>query len=168
MAVQVSATTGVAIGLSTLGAAAELVGLLLVVREIANDRERGRRLLLKLEAPPSPERHYPPRFTPSMSPPEYANPAWSQSMHVEGVIRHVRQLEAAVGNGFIGLRKTMDAEVDGAVHQLAQDAAERDRELADGLRYVLAGSTRDRVIGVVLLAVGIVLGLAGSVVGNLA
>jgi hypothetical protein len=40
-------------------------------------------------------------------------------------------------------------------------------ELRDGLRYVLAGSTRDRWIGVALLGSGVILSGVGSVAGNI-
>jgi hypothetical protein len=40
-------------------------------------------------------------------------------------------------------------------------------ELRDGLRYVLAGRTRDRWIGVALLGSGVILSGVGSVAGNI-
>jgi hypothetical protein len=73
-------------------------------------------------------------------------------------------IEAQVANAFIKMRKALDAELDQSVDVLRGEAADSDNELRRHLRYVLAGSIRDRAIGAGLLGVGIVLTTLGSVV----
>jgi hypothetical protein len=138
-----------------------------VRREISSDRARAKDLLADLEDPARLERSYPAPVFPSLAPPEYANTAWAPSMHMRGLTEHVERLEVEVANAFLQFKKMTDAALDGAAEAIRQDLAKRDAELAEGLRYVLAGSTRERVIGVGLLVVGIVLGTAGSVIGNI-
>jgi hypothetical protein len=67
----------------------------------------------------------------------------------------------------VKLKRTTDAELDQAIEQIQRDVADRNAELRDGLRYVLAGSTPDQWIGVALLGSGVILSGVGSVVGNL-
>jgi hypothetical protein len=162
-----SAQAAVAIILSSAGGLSELLGLIVVAREIRSDRQRGERLLQRLDEPRRPERSYPPRMLGAGPTPEYANPVYATSMHLRGVINDLQQTKVAVANGFLGLRKAIDADIDAAVEVIERDVAERDSELRDGLRYVLAGSVRERWNGVMLLALGISLGAAGSVIGNL-
>jgi hypothetical protein len=52
-------TTDVAIVLATFGGLCEIAGILTVVREIASDRDRAKRMLSKPRNYTSPERHYP-------------------------------------------------------------------------------------------------------------
>jgi hypothetical protein len=77
------------------------------------------------------------------------------------------RLEADIANAFVKLKRTTDAELDQAIEQIQRDVADRNAEFRDGLRYVFAGSTRDRWIGVALLGSGAILPGVGSVVGNL-
>jgi Flp pilus assembly CpaE family ATPase len=156
----VNAAAVVATVLSSLGALCELAGLVLVVREIRSDRERGRRLLESLEQPARPNRTYPAPMRPALGAP-------LTGADMERTGDTFRRLEAGVANALLKLKRTTDAELDQAIEQVQRDVAERDAELRDGLRYVLAGSTRDRWTGVVLLGVGVILSGVGSVVGNL-
>jgi len=150
----------VATALSSLGALCELAGLVLVVREIRSDPERGRRLLESLEQPDRPNRTYPAPVQPALGPrTTYADTARTGETF--------RRLEADVANALAKLKRTTDAELDQAIERVQRDVAERDAELRDGLRYVLAGSTRDRWIGVVLLGAGVIVSGVGSGVGNL-
>ena len=89
-------------------------------------------------------------------------------MHIQGVVRQVQQLESAMEHALVGIKKLTDNELDNAVELIRRDLAERDADLRDGLAYVLAGSARDRIVGVGLLFTGIVLGVAGSILGNVA
>lgn len=162
-----SADAGAAIVLSSAGGACELLGLIVVAREIRSDRQRGERLLARLERPQHRHRSYPSRMLGAGPTPEYANPIYAPSMHVRGVIDDLQKTKVAIANGFLRLRETVDAELDSAIQAIQRDVAARDAELRDGLRYVLAGSIRERWNGVKLLTLGICLGTAGSVVGNL-
>jgi hypothetical protein len=137
----------------------ELIGLALVVSEIRNDRDRGRRLLNTLDRRERPERRYPGPVSPS--------PAATTWGEVQQSGQALRRLEAEMANALVKMKKVTDAELDQAMEAVQHDIAERDAELRDGLRYVLAGSARQRSIGVGLLAAGVVFAGAGSVLGNL-
>jgi hypothetical protein len=167
-----SASAAAAIALSALGGTAELLGLVMVWREIASDRERGTRLLRALEAREPPERTYPgPTIETSSLSAQWArmgSPAYGSATQMHEVAKQIHRLETGVGNALVKLKQITDAELDRAVQALEHEVAQRDAELRDGLRYVLAGSTRERTIGVGLLLLGIVLATAGSVIGNLA
>lgn len=91
----------------------------------------------------------------------------SHSTQVAETYREVQRLEARVSGALVKLKQITDAELDQAVERVQNDLAERDAELRDGLRYVLAGSTRDRIVGAGLLVGGIVLAAAGSVLSGL-
>jgi hypothetical protein len=66
------------------------------------------------------------------------------------------------------MRKQLDSELDKVADDLRRETAQSDDQLREELHYVLAGSISDRVKGAGLLGVGIVLAMAGSVVGTLA
>jgi hypothetical protein len=63
--------------------------------------------------------------------------------------------------------KAVDAGLDKLGNDVRNEMADADDVLRGHLHDVLVGSTRSRVIGVVLLGLGIVLAAAGSVVGTL-
>jgi hypothetical protein len=151
----------VGIGLSVAGAACELAGLGLVAFGIARDRSRARDLFTKRLPGRPPERSYPGRRGPSTPLASYGEPRASE------VSRQVARLEASVANVLIAMREAVDTELDRSVAALRQEIARNDDELRDNLSYLLAGSVRERVIGVVLLGLGILLALAGSIVGAL-
>jgi hypothetical protein len=159
--------TAVAIALSSIGGLLEAGGLILVVREIASDRNRGRELLRVLDAPRSPERHYPGRVSASPFTSELTNPAFTTPHHVRAIADRIQRDNASIANAFVALKKATDNELDNAIGLLQQDVLRRDAELRDGLRYVVAGSARDRMLGIALLGLGIVFGTAGSILGNL-
>jgi hypothetical protein len=87
---------------------------------------------------------------------------------LQSVVEHVQRLEASVANILIGVRRAVDTELDRSVENLRQEMAVQDDVLRDGLLEVLAGSIRDRWLGVLLLALGIVLAMAGSVLSTVA
>jgi hypothetical protein len=158
--------TALAIILSLAGGACELTGLTLVVREILSDRQRARRLLARLDAPRRPQRTYPgPMTAPPFPRPEYMSGLYGPRQQLEGVAKHIERNQAEVGNALVKLKKLTDQELDQAVERIQRDVAVRDAEVREGLRYLLAGSTRERTLGATLLALGIVLAAAGSVVG---
>jgi hypothetical protein len=151
--------TAAAIVLSSLGAVLELIGLALVVEEIRSDRERGRHFADALDQPGRPQRTYPAPVSSAVVQLTYRE--------LEQSGQALERFRAEVANGFIKLKKFTDAELDKAVEEIQRDIAERDAKLRDGLRYVLAGSTRQRVTGVGLLVAGVILAAGGSVLGNL-
>jgi hypothetical protein len=140
--------------------------VLLVVREIAADRRRARSLLAPQLPPKRPERSYPAPLAPSMSPPFHLGPAFAVSPG--DVMRYVQEIEASLGNVLIGMRKAVDTELDSSVQMLWDEVTAGDKLLRDNLRELLVGGIRDRTIGAGLVAVGIVLGTVGSILGNLA
>ncbi len=79
----------------------------------------------------------------------------------------IGKLGAAVVNAFIDMRKSLDAQLDQSVTDVRAEATVADNELREHLRYVLAGTIRNRVIGAVLLGAGILLEIAGALVGAL-
>ena len=115
-----------------------------------------------------PKRRYPPRFLRSTASPPYASPAFTTAHHVRGVIEHLQRTEAALVNAFLNVRKAVDADLDQAIGNVRREMEDNDEELRDSLRYVLVGSIRDRVVGAVLFALGVVFSVAGSVIGALA
>jgi hypothetical protein len=73
---------------------------------------------------------------------------------------------ASVHNTFIDVQKVTDADRDKLARELHREIARRDADLRGTLRYILAGSIKDRLVGVVLLGAGIVFGLIGSILGT--
>jgi hypothetical protein len=92
---------------------------------------------------------------------------YTSPQNIRGVTEDLQRVQARFANELVDLKKATDAELDQAISAVQQDVGERDAELRDGLRYVLAGSVRERAFGAVLLLVGIVLATVGSVLGNL-
>jgi len=72
-----------------------------------------------------------------------------------------------LANAMIDLRKALDTQLDSSVAELRQEAEVREAEIRSHLGYVLAGSIRERLIGVILLAAGIVLAVAANVLSAL-
>lgn len=155
-----------AIGFAVVGSVCELAGLAIVVRGILRDRDRARRLFVRQRRARPPERTYPGR---QMASP--LTPSWARPMHgdqLRAIVEYVSRMEASVADGLIGIRRAVDTELDNSVELLRREMAEQDGVLRDGLRDVLAGSIRDRWLGVVLLGLGIVFAMVGSVLGTLA
>jgi hypothetical protein len=161
-------TTAVAVTFAVLGGICELAGLAFVVVGIARDRRRARQLLARPGPPGPPARTYPAPAIATRATPEYASPAFSSSHHIRGVIEHMQRSEAAIANAFLAQRKSIDAALDEVIVTLRQEMTASDAEVRDAVRYVLAGSVRDRSVGVALLAVGIIFAVTGSVTGALA
>jgi hypothetical protein len=156
-----------AIVLSSLGAIAELAGLLLVASEIAADRKRAQEMLSTLGAFQRPNRQYPGRVASGgglRSP--YAGPYSNTKDQLDRIGRDLDRLARGMVNAVIDLRKIVDAQDDAVREEILNAVAARDAELRSHLRYVLVGGIRARVLGACLLALGIVLGAAGSILGN--
>jgi hypothetical protein len=161
----VTALSGI---LTAVGGGFELVGLGLVVKEIADDRARARRLFSPRRRKLKPRRRYPGRLS-------AGSLAGSRSNSMRPAATQQRELEAAtakmgaiLANGLIGMRKALDTQLDQSVDELRSEIEAADDEVREHLRYVLAGGVRDRVIGAGLLGVGIVLEIAGAIVSAFA
>lgn len=155
-----------AIVLTAFGGACELAGLWVVVRGIRQDRERAARLLVRRPRKTGPRRTYPGHQT--VSP---FTPRWLGGLHgnpARAIAEHVDRIEASVANGLIGIRRAADTELDNSVANLREEMAQQDDALRRILLDLLAGSIRDRWTGVALLGLGILLAVAGSIVGNVA
>jgi hypothetical protein len=79
----------------------------------------------------------------------------------------ITNLEAAVGNALIKLKKIIDEQDFRYAEAMYKAQVAGDNELRQRLRDVLTGSLKGRAWGAGLLAVGIVLGVAASVLSNL-
>jgi hypothetical protein len=153
--------------LTALGGACELTGLVLVIKEIADDRRQAKRLFVPRRVPAKPRRRYPGKALPrsgATSPFESMQTAARQQQALRAA---TSQIEAAMINAFIAMRKSLDTQHDTTVDQLHEEIRNFDNELREHLRYVLAGSIRNRLIGAVLLGVGILLEIAGALVAAL-
>ncbi|MCD6016668.1 MAG: hypothetical protein K0R88_2752 [Solirubrobacterales bacterium] len=73
-------------------------------------------------------------------------------------------LGAELANGLLSYVKALDTERDKTTLGILRLVVEGDSELREGLREPLAGGIRSRVAGAILLAAGILLSVAGSVI----
>jgi hypothetical protein len=160
--------TAAAIICSILGGACELAGVALVVIGIRDDRNRARDLFDKPVKVKRPKVTYPGRMSGATTP---GSTAWASSYggsSERAIIKRITDLEASVGNALIKMKKIMDEQDFGNTEALYKAQVEGDNDLRQRLRDVLLGSIKGRVWGVRLLFAGIVLGVAGSVLGTLA
>jgi hypothetical protein len=145
---------------SVLGGLCELAGLVLVVLGIRDDQRRAKVLFNQ------PLTFRPPRRTYPMAPSANAPGGGTTWGSLQNVDQRIRQLESSVGKLVIGVRKALDKQDDEYARQLHEAQVKGDNELRERLRDVLTGSLTGRAWGAALLAIGIVLGVAGSVLSN--
>lgn len=155
-----------AVALSVAGGLCELGGLGLVVLGIAHDREQARRLFVPKPRRQRPKRSYPAKAMARLHP-SFPHPYYRRQDELRKLAEYISKVDAAAHNNFIDMRKVLDAGIDDTIDLLRTETADADDDLRGHLRYVLAGSIDDRVRGAILLAAGIVLAMAGSVVGTL-
>jgi hypothetical protein len=72
-----------------------------------------------------------------------------------------------VNNNFLEMRKQLDHRIDISIHELRTDVTNGENRIREDLRYILVGSVRKRLFGAAILAAGIVLEIAGAIVGSL-
>ena len=155
--------------LTALGGACQFVGLGLVVKEIADDRAQARRLFVARQWPTRPRRRYPGRAIPRTARLFTGAPVLlSPSEQQRAVLQGLHNLDAATANALVEIRKALDSELDASVDALRSEIVASDTELRSHLRYVLAGSIRNRALGAALLGAGILLEIVGAIVGVLA
>ena len=152
--------------LTSAGGVCELSGLILVVKEIADDRKRARRLFAARPRQAKPRRRYPGRALPRSAslPSRFSSAAEEQ----RAILPAISKLEADTFNAIVELRKTVERQLDDTAHELHSEIVAADDELRGHLWHVLGGSIRDRVIGAVLLAAGIAIQIAGAIIGAVA
>lgn len=150
-----------AVALSILGGLCELGGLVTVVSEIVSDRARASRLLSEPRVHHRPERRYPSRV-PS-----------APLLNVSSLGRQPGQTDRELHNGLVTLANTLvevkkqtDRERDDLEEKALSEIDKGYDELRDGLRDVLQGAITTRMVGVGVLALGIVLSATGSVLSN--
>jgi hypothetical protein len=154
--------TALVIILATLGAAAQLGGVVFVVREIAGDRRRARELVDK-------QRQWKP---PGLRPPRRvsrgqveARPLPTTSPFHRPAGQQVAAQIASLATGHNQLKHDVEKALGHAVEELLEEIDRGDNELRDVLRYLLRGSAIERTGGVLAILVGIVLSLAATIVG---
>jgi hypothetical protein len=156
-----------AIVLSVLGGVCELAGRALVVIDIARDRNYAKSVFVPRVRPRSTQRTYPPHVSPPARS-NFPSPIHRQSDSLRQLAQCISKVDALTHNHLIDMQKLIDKRTDDTLDLVRTETADADDELRGHLNYILAGSVKDRVIGAVLLGVGILLATAGSVVGNLA
>ena len=154
-----------AIVMSALGGVSELMGLGIVVVGIVQDRARARQLLARPTRRRRPERQYPAHVSTPGRP--FGSGLTTTAHELREFRGEVERAMAGIANIIIDLRKAVDQERDDAMDMLREEMAEADSELRDNLRAILEGTGRE-ILGVALLGLGIVLAVAGSIVGTLA
>lgn len=160
-------TTDVAIAFASLGGLCEIAGILTVVREIASDRERARRMLSKPRNYKPPERQYPAKLgSHSFGVGGYGGQGVVASMMRPSTDHQITRLAAEVGNGLLAVREMTDEELDRLEGTLLEEIDTGYNELRADLRDVLESDVKLRLSGVGLLLIGVVLSTVGSVLGN--
>lgn len=127
--------SGTVVVMTVLGAISEIVGIGLVVKEVAADRKLARQLI---------EERTPPREPPEERPIKWWGPM-SRLLKIDW--DEVTQVN----------KKEFRRALDNAVYQLIEADRERDDAVRDLLSRQLGGSIAVRVRGVLFFAVGIVL-----------
>lgn len=160
-------TTDTAIVLAALGGLCEIAGILTVVREIASDRVRAKRMLSKPRNYTPPERHYPAKLgSHSFGVGGYGGQGVVASIMRPSTDDQITRLAAEVGNGLLKVKQMADEELDRMEGALLKEIDTGYNELRADLRDVLESDVKLRLWGVGLLLLGVALSTAGSVLGN--
>lgn len=159
--------TAVAIILTALGGLCEIAGILTVVREIAADRDRAKRMLSKPRNYTPPKRHYPAKLgSHSFGVGGYGGQGVVASTMRPNTDQQITRLAAEMGNGLVKVKQMADEELDRLEGTLLDKIDTGYNELRADLRNVLESDVKLRLWGVGLLLLGVVLSTAGSVLGN--
>jgi hypothetical protein len=160
-------TADIAIALAALGGLCEIAGILTVVREIASDRDRAKRMLSKPRNYTPPERHYPAKLgSHSFGAGGYGGQGVVASTMRPGTDHQITRLAAELGNGLLAVREMTDEEFDRLEGTLLEEIDTGYNELRADLRDVLESDMKLRLWGVGLLLLGVALSTDGSVLGN--
>lgn len=133
--------TGMVIAMTVLGAISELVGIGLVVKEVAADRQLAREIIEQRAPPTEPPDERPIKWWGPIS--RFLGIDWDEITQVN--------------------KKEFQRALDNAVYQLIEADRERDDAVRNLLNRQLGGSIAVRIRGVLFFAVGIVLTAAAQV-----
>lgn len=162
-------TTDLAIVSAVLGGLCEIAGILTVVREIASDRNRAKRMLSNPRNYTSPERRYPAKLgSHSFGIGGYGGQGVVASTMRPSTDGQITRLAAEMGNGLLKVKEMTDEELDRMEGILLKEIDTGHNELRTDLRDVLESDVNLRLWGVGLLLLGVALSTAGSVLGNVA
>lgn len=160
-------TTDIAIILAGLGGLCEIAGIITVVREIALDRSRAKRMLSKPRNYTAPERRYPPKLgSHSFGVGGYGGQGVVASTMRPSADQQITRLAVEVANGLLKVKQMTDEELDRLEGTLVKEIDTGYNELRADLRDVLESDVKLRLWGVGLLLLGVVLSTAGNVLGN--
>jgi hypothetical protein len=156
----VTASTA-AILCSITGGCLELAGLVTVVRGIAEDRRQAKGLF---EPSPLPGQLPPP--SPRTSATQLSRGHRMGMASAADMARRQYESEAAIVNAISRLTDQVNTGFHDLTTKLRDEMAESDSSLRERLRYVLGESVRGRTLGAVLLGLGILFAMAGSVLST--
>jgi len=152
-----------AIIFAALGAFSEIFGLVMVVRQIAADRDRARKLLNKHRNWHPPKRPGPRRVSASSI---NVRPGGLGSMQVGGA--DLAGMFASLVGGHNQLVHDVEQGLDQRTGQLLEEMDRGDKELRDVLRELLSSSILERTIGVTAIGFGIAFAMIASILSTLA
>lgn len=136
----------------------------MVVREIAGDRDRARRLLDKQRNWRPEKRGSPRRVSGSAI---NVRPSGLGSLQVGGAERHLASMFASLITSHNELVHDSQEALDQRTTALLEEIDKGDKELREVLRELLGENIRERVIGVVAIASGIVLSMTASILSSI-
>lgn len=154
-----------AILLAALGASAELFGLVMIVREIAGDRERARGLLEKDRQWRPERRSSPRRVLPSSV--EARSRFGIGSLQPADIRQHSARQVTDLINAHNQLAHDVGKSLDDRTTALFEAIDTGDKELRDVLRELLRGSIIERYVGVAAIGAGILLSMAASILSTI-
>lgn len=155
----------VAVFLTAVGSASELIGLAIVALEIRSDQRHADRLFAPAEVKPPPDREMPRPASAS----EFENVLAPRLGPSPSGTQFARQ----VASGFAASNKlTLQGielsltHTDKTANKLANDQRDQILKVREDLSEVLSGDSRRRVAGAAAIGFGILLATAGSILGN--
>lgn len=160
--------SGIAITLTALGGAAEVIGVSTVIREISRDRDRARRMFSTQREYKPPERRYPQRLgRHSFGTGGFGGRGLVAASMRPSLDDQITDLAAEMGNAVIEVQRQVYADRDDLERCLLTEIDSGYNQVRSDLKEVLEGSASLRVFGVAALLLGVALTAAGSIVGNL-
>jgi hypothetical protein len=152
-----------AIIFAVLGASAELVGIGMIVREIAGDRRRARELLDK-QRTWKPEMRGPARRVHgSAFEDRFARAGIKVGGHQGRAERFIAELATAHNELVVESQNALEQRTD----VLLKEIDSGDASLRDVLRELLRGSVVERMAGVAALGLGVILSMTASILSSL-
>jgi hypothetical protein len=160
-------TNELAIALSALGGISEVVGVSAVVREIAEDRARAKKLFSTSREYTPPERRYPARLgRHSFGIGGFGGQGAVASTMRPKIEDQITDLAASTGNTILDIQKNIYEDRDELEQNLLGEIDRGYNQVRADLKDVLEGDTKLRLFGVGALLLGVILSVAGSTLGN--